>query len=462
MVNNLFSSFSYAVMNDFVFKNKREVKVLFIYQKRYNVVISLMIKKSKRHSDETYYKNEAEKIINKMIKNGSLKKYANESVSEQKRSKRFRFIYIPLSCAFALASVGTAVYFTYRQAPVTPPEPVDPLRTKELTFTCEAEGSLILDYSSYYDVEENPIPTRSIDVSYKVDDGEWTKMEVSQHIGDPGSATIYQYPIASNLEVGQKVYIRGNNDYWSYNYVDDSDNLSNESLAFVAHDEGEFSVSNNVMSLLSENNFAKLDTVPTAYCFYSLFSDYYGDEVANISDASNLYLPSNLSEGCYNYMFYKNENLTKTPELPATIVPSNCYDSMFYGCSSLTEAPSLPATTLNEGCYFCMFEECSSLVRAPELPATTLAEWCYTYMFMDCTSLTQVPSLPARTLVDYCYAQMFYNCSLLNVSENSGSNLIFAFIEEEEGAEFVTNSMFAGTAGTFTSTPTVGNSYYWN
>ena len=100
-------------------------------------------------------------------------------------------------------------------------------------------------------------------------------------------------------------------------------------------------------------------------------------------------------------------NITKAPELPATILASNCYRGMFDWCKSLTTAPELPATTLAEYCYSTMFSSCSSLTKAPELPATTLANSCYNFMFGSCTSLTIAPTLPATTLVDGCYTGMF-------------------------------------------------------
>lgn len=114
-------------------------------------------------------------------------------------------------------------------------------------------------------------------------------------------------------------------------------------------------------------------------------------------------------------LFKNNVNLTDASELilPTTLTES-CFASMFSGCSSLIKAPALPATVLAKYCYRSMFGGCSSLIEAPALPATVLAEYCYDGMFSGCTSLTEAPILPAPTLVNECYRGMFSGCSNLN------------------------------------------------
>ena len=167
-----------------------------------------------------------------------------------------------------------------------------------------------------------------------------------------------------------------------------------------------------------------------------------------------------LANSCYNGMFQGCTSLTTAPNLPATTLAEMCYFGMFQGCTSLTTAPSLPATTLAKSCYYAMFRECSSLTIAPSLPATTLANSCYDSMFLVCTSLTTAPELPATTLANSCYYDMFGGCSSLKVNQNVSGNKIFT-CPDTSGLTNPVRNMFDGTGGSFTGTPTTGNTYNW-
>ena len=142
---------------------------------------------------------------------------------------------------------------------------------------------------------------------------------------------------------------------------------------------------------------------------------------------------------------------------PASISTEHCYSDMFNGCTSLTSAPELPATTLAPTCYSGMFNGCTSLTSAPELSATTLAMACYSGMFQDCTSLTSVPQLPATTLSPTCYRNMFNGCSKLKVNTTSGNKI---FTCPTTIPMLAVADMFTNTGGTFTGTPTAGETYY--
>ena len=166
-----------------------------------------------------------------------------------------------------------------------------------------------------------------------------------------------------------------------------------------------------------------------------------------------------LAVSCYNGMFEGCTSLTTAPSLPATTLAGYCYHGMFQGCTSLTTAPALPATTLTNSCYTAMFRECTSLTIAPSLPATTLTNNCYDGMFLVCTSLTTAPELPATTLASYCYYDMFNGCSKLKVNQNGSGNKIFT-CPSTSGLDNPVRYMFDGTGGTFTGTPTQGNTYY--
>ena len=166
------------------------------------------------------------------------------------------------------------------------------------------------------------------------------------------------------------------------------------------------------------------------------------------------------NSSAYHSMFQGCTSLTTAPSLPATTLGVNCYFYMFLGCTSLTTAPALPATTLSSGCYVGIFYGCTSLTTAPALPATTLANACYSGMFAHCSNLTTAPALPATTLLESCYNSMFQGCTKLKVNQNGSGNKIFTCPDTSVAMNTV-NSMFDGTGGSFTGTPTTGNTYNW-
>ena len=169
--------------------------------------------------------------------------------------------------------------------------------------------------------------------------------------------------------------------------------------------------------------------------------------------------PASIStEHCYFGMFNGCASLTSAPELPITTLAQYCYQNMFQGCTSLTSAPQLPATTLASNCYSGMFNGCASLTSAPQLPATTLAVGCYRNMFEGCTSLTSAPQLPATTLSPACYRNMFNGCSKLKVNTTSGNKI---FTCPNTKPAYAVENMFKNTGGTFTGTPTEGETYYY-
>ena len=105
-----------------------------------------------------------------------------------------------------------------------------------------------------------------------------------------------------------------------------------------------------------------------------------------------------------------------------------------------------------------MFQGCTSLTTAPSLPATTLANYCYSNMFSGCTSLTTAPSLPATTLANGCYSNMFKGCAKLKVNQNGTGKKIFT-CPSTSGLTDPVYDMFLDTGGSFTGTPTQGNTY---
>lgn len=299
--------------------------------------------------------------------------------------------------------------------------------SSSMYFTLEeGQTEATISYSNTYQSLHN----KNLQFSY--DDQNWEDWT--------GAKTIY---------AGEKLYVRGLDDY----VLNDQVRSNN---AFFSISQGYVECHGNIMSLCNNSNIIKGSS------FYSLFRgnsylktapDIIADEVepygcyqmfnscSNLksidkidvkkvgdhgfskmlnSCSSLVNIPSilpatELANYCYSDMFIGCRSLVQAPELPATTLAKSCYSYMFTNCTSLTQVPSiLPATTLEEGCYWSMFQGCSSLTKAPELPATTLKYNCYNSMFSSCYSLTQAPSiLPATTLANHCYMNMFSDCSKL-------------------------------------------------
>lgn len=198
-----------------------------------------------------------------------------------------------------------------------------------------------------------------ISLEYKVDDGGWTNYTIGNvvHLTN-GQELSFRAGASGNSSFSQSF-----SKYYSFNITGSGTIAASGSIMFLLNQEGGL-------------------TIPTAYCFSSLF--------------------------CYC------SKLTQAPELPAKTLTEDCYAGMFYGCTGLTSAPELPAKNLAVECYLEMFYGCNGLTSAPELPAETLTNNCYDSMFRDCKGLTTVPNLPATTLANSCYQYMFSGCTNLN------------------------------------------------
>ncbi len=268
-----------------------------------------------------------------------------------------------------------------------------------LTFTAEEDSS---SFCIKNRGDNNP------NVEYSLDDGK-TWIVLKNDI------------VVSFEKKGDKALLRGYN----------PDGFSGGDHYTEFHMQGKIAASGSVMSLI--DGIGESKTIPSEYCFNSLFYDcksltqapelpainladrcyeemFWG--CSNLTQASKL-PATTLSRLCYAHMFWGCHSLIQAPELPATNLADGCYEEMFWGCVSLAQAPELPATTLAESCYWGMFCSCTSLTQAPELPATTLTVDCYMYMFSGCTNLTQAPELPATTLTELCYFGMFSDCKRL-------------------------------------------------
>lgn len=210
-------------------------------------------------------------------------------------------------------------------------------------------------YYQYFTIEATKDGTtvRFRQSSYAVDDGiDALKVEVSTNNGKTWTE-ITAAPaedgipgaILAELDAGEKVLIRGNNEAYGYFYANDEDSVEN--CNFWA--DYECYVYGNIMSLIYGDNFARQRKLNKDYAFACFFSDY--------DDALD-----------HSWVLLKDgEELL----LPATILSNYCYSSMFRGCTSLVVAPSLPATTLVYECYRTMFYGCNNLAYIKAMFMTT-------------------------------------------------------------------------------------------
>ena len=247
---------------------------------------------------------------------------------------------------------------------------------KILCFTAEESNCTIS-----YNCLGNPCP----DLQFSLDSGKtWKSME--------------DVLTVELKNVGDKVYVRGNNPTGFHNTKDDY-------FHFIM--KGMIAASGSVMSLLDMKG--ELTEIPCDYCFNNLFIN------CPLTQAPDLPATA-LTKGCYKEMFKRCYFLQKAPELPAETVKDESYEEMFNGCYSLSEMPKLPATTLGKRCYAEMFVGCTNLTKVYDLPAKKLETACYAYMFTACSKLEEAPALPATELADSCYCFMFLSCENLTIA----------------------------------------------
>lgn len=243
------------------------------------------------------------------------------------------------------------------------------------------------------------------------------------------------------IQAGEKLYVRGLDDYVLNNQVIIGNAFFTISYGYVECHGNIMSLCNNfnIIKTLSFNSIFKganyLKTAPDIIAD-EVESDgcaYMFDGCSNLKSIDKIDVKKVGNNG-FSRMFNNCSSLVNIPSiLPATQLADYCYNQMFYNCQSLTQAPELPATELYPNCYYDMFSNCSNLVNAPtELPATTLASECYSGMFYNCISLVRAPYLPASQLASGCYTSMFGYCSklsyikagILNGSYNALSNWV--------------------------------------
>ena len=159
-------------------------------------------------------------------------------------------------------------------------------------------------------------------ISYSKDDGvTWTTL-----VNTPNKTAAKKYTV--NVVTGDILLWKGK--ATCYSKPDGSYTFSN----FAG--SAKFNVSGNIMSMLGEDNFSSLKTIPANYCFRQFLS------TSKVVDASGLKFPAkNVKMGCYRQVFLNCTSLKIAPkELLAPDGNGNYYE-MFSGCSSLITPPIL-------------------------------------------------------------------------------------------------------------------------
>ena len=169
-------------------------------------------------------------------------------------------------------------------------------------------------------------------LEYSINEGKtWTRM-----VNTNSTITI----TIPNIRIGDSVLFRGY-----------GNNLSSATSTGTGYftwfkSNKKFKVSGVLMTLLKGKQADENTSIGTSYyTFKQLFTDQ-----ANLIDAGDLIFPPDLTNWCYNLMFYRCTNLTKGPVLPALVLKERCYNSMFTACSKLTYIKMLATNISANSC----------------------------------------------------------------------------------------------------------------
>lgn len=205
-----------------------------------------------------------------------------------------------------------------------------------LTFEATQDGTTIYFRQSSYAANAGLDPLM---VEVSTDNGTtWTEVTASSAEDNvPGA-------VLAELDEGDKVLIRGNNE--AYGYYSEYEGAVVDNCNFYA--DKPCYVYGNIMSLVGGDDFARLREVKD-FAFAYLFTDYNRNLDPSwvlSKEGEGLLLPATtLANECYSHMFRGCTSLTIAPELPATTLAGYCYDSMFYGCTNLSYIKAMFTTT---------------------------------------------------------------------------------------------------------------------
>ena len=243
-----------------------------------------------------------------------------------------------------------------------------PVTPRYLTFTANEDGSSVGFCCWSEDYE--PVDMGK-NMQYSTDSGK-TWQDYTIGVGEDNL-------VAIELDEGEIVMFRGNNENLAYYLEDNEDYIYTK--CFI---DGSVAASGDVTALL---NGVGGDATLASNCYNSMFSDCTGLTTAPALPATTL------ADYCYNSMFSGCTGLTQAPALPATTLASNCYDYMFGGCTQIT---SHHVTTLNNSSNtFQNNSSCSSLTIHAETPPT-ISSSTITGLKADCAIY-----VPAASVDDY-------------------------------------------------------------
>ena len=171
--------------------------------------------------------------------------------------------------------------------------------------------------------------------------------------------------VAIELNEGENVMFRGNNENLAYYLEDKSDYILTKCII-----DGSVAASGDVTSLL---NGVGGDTT--------------------------------LAESCYSDMFSGCTGLTTAPSLPATTLAKSCYFSMFNGCTGITSHDV--ATLNNSQNTFQSNTSCASLTIHADTPPT-IANNTITGLNADCIIYVPAASVDAYKAAQYWSARAAY------------------------------------------------------
>ena len=111
-----------------------------------------------------------------------------------------------------------------------------------------------------------------------------------------------------------------------------------------------------------------------------------------------------------------------------------CMKRLFSGNSALLTAPKLPATNLVPGCYDSIFYDDDNLIAPPdELPATVLTPNCYSGYCYNCSKLTHASNLPATVYATMACNSMYHGCTFAMSADGTTFNFIMGLTSIKVG-----------------------------
>lgn len=237
------------------------------------------------------------------------------------------------------------------------------------------------------------------DMWYSLDGGEWTQT-FGEYIDVPCFSKIRfksnWHEMMKDVEVSDDIYVEA---YYS--------------ASFVSENGGDWwLLEGTPLSLLHGDNFKeqKNDWNYMWDSFFNMFNDSH--DVGQINNPKTFLPSTELSEYCYQYMFF-NSSICNTPELPAETLKEACYYGMFYNCHYLEEAPVLNAKTLVSYCYSEMFYNCINL-RYAKVTATDGfdAENATYYTFYN--NAEYGLAVLSQELIDVGFENVFSNWTIIS------------------------------------------------